>query len=553
MGTRRMKTPIKVLNLNVKREEGKKARYGIIAASKAVADIVRTTLGPSSMLKMLLDIQGGITLTNDGNAILREIDVSHPAAKSIVSLARTQDENVGDGTTSVVILAGELMHVSEPFLEKNLHPTVISKAYNRALEHIMDIINEMSFPIDLNNRANILQVINSSVSTKFTYRLSNIIAELALEAVNVVVITHKDSHKEVDTKKYIKFEKIPGGDIEDSRVLKGVMFNKDVINPGRMKRKIFNPKVLLLDCSLEYKKGENMINVEMLNENDFATLLRIEEESIKKTCAQILSVNPDLVITEKGVSDLATFYLQKAGVSVIRRIRKTDNNRIARACGATIIHRPEEINGSHVGTGAGLFEVKKIGEEFFSFLIDCKNPKACSVILRGASKDFLNEVERNLHDAIDVTRNIHLYPYLLPGGGASEMEISKRLAENSQKIKGPEKLPYFAVCLAIEVIPRTLAQNCGVNVIRSITKLRAKHTESKGYTWGINGHTGLITDMKELGVWEPFSVKAQTLKTALESVSLLVRIDDFVSGIGKRNKESAGQPKSTYHENQELD
>merc|ERR1712113_83289 len=365
MGTRRMKTPIKVLNLNVKREEGKKARYGIIAASKAVADIVRTTLGPSSMLKMLLDIQGGITLTNDGNAILREIDVSHPAAKSIVSLARTQDENVGDGTTSVVILAGELMHVSEPFLEKNLHPTVISKAYNRALEHIMDIINEISFPIDLDNRASILQVINSSVSTKFTYRLSNIIAELALEAVNVVVITHNNSRKEIDTKNYIKFEKIPGGDIEDSRVLKGVMFNKDVINPGRMKRKIFNPKVLLLDCSLEYKKGENMINIEMLNENDFATLLKIEEESIKQTCAQILSVNPDLVITEKGASDFATFYLQKAGVSVIRRIRKTDNNRIARACGATIIHRPEEINGSHVGTGAGLFEVKKIGEEFF--------------------------------------------------------------------------------------------------------------------------------------------------------------------------------------------
>merc|ERR1712151_372155 len=403
-----------------------------------------------------------------------------------------------------------------------------------------------SFPIDLDNRANILQVINSSVSTKFTYRLSNIIAELALEAVNVAVITHNNSRKEIDTKNYIKFEKIPGGDIEDSRVLKRVMFSKDVINPGRMKRKIFNPKVLLLDCPLEYKKGENMINIEMLNENDFSTLLKIEEESIKQACTQILSVNPDLIITEKGVSDLATYYLQKAGVSVIRRIRKTDNNLIARACGATIIHRPEEINGSHVGTGAGLFEVKKIGEEFFSFLIDCKNPKACSVILRGASKDFLNEVERNLHDAIDVTRNIHLYPYLLPGGGASEMEISKRLAENSQKIKGPEKLPYFAVCLAIEVIPRTLAQNCGVNVIRSITKLRAKHTESKGYTW-------LITDMKELGVWEPFSVRAQTLKTALESVSLLVRIDDIVSGIDKRNKESARKPKSTYHENQELD
>eukprot|EP00245_Coleochaete_scutata_P004228 TRINITY_DN1651_c0_g3_i1.p1 TRINITY_DN1651_c0_g3~~TRINITY_DN1651_c0_g3_i1.p1 ORF type:complete len:415 (+),score=101.63 TRINITY_DN1651_c0_g3_i1:112-1356(+) len=413
-----MQAPVLVLNQNTKRETGRKAQLGNITAAKTVADIIRTTLGPRSMLKMLLDATGGIVLTNDGNAILREIDVTHPAAKSMIELSRTQDEEVGDGTTSVIILAGEMLHVAEPFLERNFHPTVICRAYTRALEDAISVIDSISFPIDTNNRKQMLNIVQSCIGTKFTTRFGTLMAELALDAVQTVAQELGDGRKEIDIKNYAKVEKIPGGQIEDCRVLKGVMFNKDVVAPGKMKRRIPNPRIMLLDSPLEYKKGENQTNVEILKEEDWATLLKMEEDWIEKTCAQIAKFKPDVVITEKGLSDLASHFLSKAGITAIRRIRKTDNNRIARAAGATIVHRVEELQESDIGTRAGLFEVQKIGDEYFTFIIDCTEPKACTILLRGASKDVLNEVERNLQDAMGVARNVVVDPRLVPGGGA---------------------------------------------------------------------------------------------------------------------------------------
>jgi len=534
-----MQEPFYVINSKTKREHGRRAHSGNIAAARAIADIIRTTLGPKSMLKMLLNPQGGIVLTNDGNAILREIDVCHPAAKAIITLSRTQDENIGDGTTSVIVLAAEMLKVSENLLEKSLHPIIICKAFNRVLEDSIRFTDNMTFPIDVNCRGKMLDVIKSCIGTKIIHRFGDLMATLALDAVNCVTTKLSSGHMDIDIKKYAKVEKIPVGGLEESRVLKGVLFNKDVINPGRMRRKIDFPRILLLDCPLEYKKGENMTNVELTNEEDFVNLLRMEEEWIRKTCEHLVSYQLDVVITEKGISDLATHYLQKAGISAIRRIRKTDNNRIARACGATIISRPDEIKESVIGTRAGLFEVQKIGDEFFSNILDCENPKACSIVLRCASKDVLNEVERNLMDAMSVARNVVLDPRLLPGGGATEMEISKQLIEKSHHIRGAERWPYRAASVAVEVIPRTLAQNCGVNIIRTLTKLRAKHSTDGGNTWGIDGCSGLVRDMKELKIWEPYAVKAQTIKTAIESACLLLRIDDIVSGISKREKGAA--------------
>lgn len=512
-------------------------------AAKAVADIVRTTLGPRAMLKMILDANGGIVLTNDGNAILREIDVSHPAARSIIDLSRTQDEEVGDGTTSVIILAGEMLAMAEPFLERNLHPTVIIRGYMRALEDAVKIVDGLSFPVDTDDDKQMQNIVNSCIGTKFTTRFGSLIADLAISAVRTVAVDVPGGQREIDVKKYAKIEKIPGGDMSDSRVLQGVMFEKDVVVPARMRRKISNPRILLMDCPLEYKKGENQTNVELSKEEDFAALLKAEEEWVEKTCAQIASFKPDVVITEKGLSDLAAHYLTKSGISAIRRLRKTDNNRIARACGATIVSRPDEIRESDIGTGAGLFEVRKIGDEFFTFIVDCKAPKACSVVLRGASKDVLNEVERNLHDAVGVARNVMLDPRLVPGGGAVEMAISRGLAQRADAgaVEGAEVGPYRAVGQALEVIPRTLAQNCGANVIRTLTKLRAKHAEVPGCTFGIDGTTGNIVDMKELGVWDPYAVRVQTINTAVESASLLLRIDDIVSGLKKRDRLGPGQ------------
>ncbi|KAL5973578.1 T-complex protein 1 subunit gamma [Asimina triloba] len=502
------------------RESGRKVHHANIEASKAVADIIRTTLGPRSMLKMLLDAAGGIVVTNDGNAILRELDVAHPAAKSMIELSRTQDEEVGDGTTSVIVLA-----------------------YNKALEDAIAVLDKIALSVDVNDRSTMLSLVKTCIGTKFTSQFGNLISDLAIDATSMVGVDLGQGMREVDIKKYIKVEKVPGGQLEDSKVLKGVMINKDVVAPGKMRRKIVNPRIILLDCPLEYKKGENQTNAELVKEEDWVmnlgVLLKLEEEYIEGLCMQILKFKPDLVITEKGLSDLACHFLSKAGVSAIRRLRKTDNNRIAKACGAVIVNRPEELQESDVGTGAGLFEVKKIGDEFFAFIVDCKDPKACTILLRGASKDLLNEVERNLQDAMSVARNILKNPKLVPGGGATELTVSATLKQKSSSIEGVGKWPYEAAAVAFEAIPRTLAQNCGVNVIRTMTALQGKHANGENAWVGIDGNTGVIADMKERKIWDAYNVKAQTFKTAIEAACMLLRIDDIVSGIKKKQAPGA--------------
>lgn len=498
------------------------------------------------MLKMLMDPMGGIVMTNDGNAILREITVQHPAGKSMIEIARTQDEEVGDGTTSVIVLAGEILATAEPFLEQNMHPTVIIRAYRQALEDIVTILNEqVSIDLDCNDKNKMIQVINSCVRTKFIGRWCELACQIALDAVYTVLL-EENGRREIDIKRYAKVEKIPGGTIEDSTVLKGVMFNKDVTHP-KMRRHIKNPRIVLLDCSLEYKKGESQTNIEIMKDTDFTRILELEEEFVKKMCEDIISVKPDVVITEKGVSDLAQHYLVKAGISAIRRLRKSDINRIARACGATVVNRTEELRDEDVGTRAGLFEIKKVGDEYFCFITECKDPKACTIILRGASKDVLNETERNLQDALHVARNLLIEPKLVPGGGAVEMAVSRLLTEKAARLAGVEQWPYKAVAQALEIIPRTLAQNCGANTIRTLTALRAKHA-TEGMTWGIDGETGQLVDMKEHGIWEPLSVKLQTYKTAIETAILLLRIDDIVSGSKKKKADNEPTPPAQVSE-----
>eukprot|EP01138_Halocafeteria_seosinensis_P014108 gb/GECG01014406.1/.p1 GENE.gb/GECG01014406.1/~~gb/GECG01014406.1/.p1 ORF type:complete len:546 (+),score=87.50 gb/GECG01014406.1/:1-1638(+) len=531
-----MQAPVLVLNQNTERETGRKAQQGNISAAKAVADIIRTTLGPRSMLKMLLDPMGGIVMTNDGNAILREIDVSHPAAKSMIELARTQDEEVGDGTTSVIILAGEMLTVAEPFIERNMHPTVIVNAYHRALEHALQICERNAVEVNLDDREQMRSLIKSCIGTKFVNRYGNLISDLALDSVLRVAV-EDNGKKEIDTKLYAKVEKIPGGDLDECKVLDGVMLNKDVTH-ARMPRRIENPRIVLLDCPLEYKKAESQTNVEITKEEDWEKILKQEEDYVEKICADIIRFNPDLVITEKGVSDLAQHYFYKAGIAALRRVRKTDNNRIARAVGATIVSRTEELTEEDIGTGCGLFEVRKFGDEYFTYIEKCSSPKACTILLRGGSKDVLNEIERNLHDAMGVAKNIVFEPKLLPGGGAIEMSIAQGLVEKSKTLEGIQQWPFKALGMAMEVVPRTLAHNCGGDTVRLLTKLRAAKGNGQKPTLGINGETGELANMAELGIWDSYSVKTQSIKTAVEAACLLLRIDDIVSGI--RSKQGGG-------------
>jgi len=516
--------PILVLSQNTKRESGKKVQLGNITAAKTIADVIRTCLGPRAMLKMLMDPMGGIVMTNDGNAILREITVQHPAAKSLIEIARTQDEEVGDGTISVIVLTGEMLAVAEPFLAQHMHPTVIIRAFRAGLEDLVQILEEeLSVPVDTENRDEVLNIVRSCLGTKFLAKWSDLACNMALDAVRTVQL-NEHGRDEIDIKRYAKVEKIPGGTIEESQVLRGVLVNKDVTHP-KMRRRIENPRILLLDCTLEYKKGESQTNIEMMKEEDFTKILELEEQFIQKLCNDVIKMKPDLVFTEKGISDLAQHYLVKAGITAIRRVRKSDNNRIARACGATVVNRTDELREDDIGTGAGLFEIKKIGDEYYTFVTECKDPKACTILLRGASKDILNEVERNLQDAMHVARNIISRPRLVPGGGA---------------IQGVQQWPYRALAQALEVIPRTLAQNCGASTIRTLTALRAKHSAEDNTSWGVNGETGELVDMKELKVWEPLAVKLQVVKTAVETAILLLRIDDIVSGLKKKGDGAGG-------------
>jgi T-complex protein 1 subunit gamma len=375
-------------------------------------------------------------------------------------------------------------------------------------------VDEISLPIDVDNDKAMNSLISASIGTKFVSRWSDLMCSLALKAVRTVTWDAGNGKKEVDIKRYARVEKVPGGEIEDSRVLDGVMLNKDITHP-KMRRRIENPRIVLLDCPLEYKKGESQTNIEISKEEDWNRILQIEEEQVKSMVESILACKPDLVITEKGVSDLAQHYLMKANVTALRRVRKTDNNRIARATGATIVNRVEDLQDSDVGTQCGLFEIEKIGDEYFTFLTECKSPKACTILLRGPSKDVLNEVERNLHDAMGVARNVMFNPRLSPGGGATEMAVSVQLGQLAKSIEGVQQWPYRAVADALEVIPRTLVQNSGASPIRVLTELRAKHADGKT-SWGIDGETGEVVDMKTLGVWEPEAIKLQSIKTAIE-------------------------------------
>ncbi len=422
---------------------------------------------------------------------------------------------------------------------------MIIQAFKRALADALAIVEEISMPVDTSNDKSMISLIESSIGTKTISRHSELMCSLALKAVRTVsqdqsffssgaptngagkpqTSTNSTKPQEIDIKRYARVEKIPGGEIEDSRVLDGVMLNKDITHAS-MRRRIENPRIVLLDCPLEYKKGESQTNIEITDEDSWNKILQIEEEQIKKMCEAILAVKPDLVITEKGVSDLAQHYFVKAGVTALRRVRKTDNNRIARATGATIVNRVDDLQESDVGTECGLFEIEKIGDEYFTFLTKCKNPKACTILLRGPSKDILNEIERNLQDAMSVARNVMFHPRLSPGGGATEMAVSVRLAQKSKSVEGVMQWPYRAVAEAMEVIPRTLIQNAGASPIRILTQLRAKQAEGKS-TFGIDGDTGNVVDMKDYGVWEPQAVKTQSIKTAVESACLLLRVDDI--------------------------
>jgi len=419
-----------------------------------------------------------------------------------------------------------------------MHPTLIIKAYRMALDDMISWCErDFSKTIDTSDNAQLSTVVQSCMATKMLSRYMDLAVNIALNAVRTIFVT-KNDYREIDIKRYCRIEKVPGGDISESQVIKGVVLNKDVVH-AKMTRRIENPRIILLDCPLEYKKGESQTSLEIMKEEDFSRVLEQEEDAIKRQCEQIINLKPNLILTEKGISDLAQHYLVKAGITALRRLKKTDNNRLARVCGARIVNDTSDLRESDIGTDAELFEIKKIGDEYFTF-ITSPVATAVTILLRGPSKDIINEVDRNIQDAVHCVRNVLINPRIVPGAGSLEMALSYALEQKSVPIEGVLQGPYRAISKALEVIPRTLIQNCGGSSVRQLTALRAKHAQNpkENWTWGINGLTGEPADASVLKVWDPLSVKVQVYKTAIETSMMLLRIDDILSGTKKKNEDS---------------
>lgn len=487
-------------------------------AAKTLSSIIKTCLGPRAMQKMVLTKINSIELTNDGNSILREMDVSHPSARCLIELSQTQDDECGDGTTSVIILAAEIMNKIVGLLDTN-HPIRVCEAMRKARNICIDRLEAIAIEA---REDELLQIISSCVATKLCSILKVPIPELALKAAQMVRTNRVGERgADIDIKTDIKIEKVLGA-FEECEVLDGVLLEKEIVH-SQMRRRIENPRILLIDTSLEYKKGESVTNLEFSKDSDFSRALQIEEEQVRGMCAKILELKPDVVITEKGISDLALSILFENNVTAIRRIKKSESIRIAKATGATAMNRLEDLEPRHLGT-AGLFENIKIHNFHYCRISGCPSPRAVSVVLRGPSKDLLTELERNFMDAIKVARNVLRSPLLVPGGGAAEMSMARALRGAGES---PLEREVCTACSeALRVIPSIISSNSGAgNTLDTLNRLESMQ-EDDPYL-GINGISGEVQSMRDL-VMEPIVVKTQCVKSCFEAVTQLLRVDGII-------------------------
>ena len=523
--------PILVLPEGTLRTLGKGAQYANIAAAKAVADAVRTTLGPKGMDKMLVDNLGDIVITNDGVTILEEMQIEHPAAKMLVEVAKTQNEEVGDGTTTAAVLAGELLKRAEELLEQNIHPTVITKGYKIAREKALDILERISEKVTADSVDDLKKIAITSMTGKSAERASEHLAKLTVDAVRTVMET-VDNKIEVD-KENVKLEKKQGGSAEDTELIKGVIIDKEVVHPGMPKR-IKYAKIALLDAS-----------------DQLQTFLDQEEKILKNMVEKIASSDCNVLFCQKGIDDVAQHFLAKKGILTARRVKKSDMEKLARATGARIISNISDLTVNDLGN-AGLVEERKIAGEQMVFVRECKNPKSVSILIRGGTEHVVDEVERAMEDALGAVVSALEIGKVVAGGGAPEEAVARGLKEFAQSFSGKEQLAIQAFAEAMEIIPKTLAENAGLDPIDILTELRAAHEGKKEYSkatdsktgkayenkkehYGVDVYTGKIVDMKKEGVIEPLKIKTQALKSAAEAAEMVLRIDDIISA-GKLEK-----------------
>ena len=535
--------PVLILKEGTKRTRGRDAMRNNIMAARAIAEAIRTALGPHGMDKMLVDSFGDVTITNDGRTILDEIEVQHPAAKMMVQVAKTQDEEVGDGTTTSVVLAGELLKNAEELLDQDIHPSIIVDGYRKATEKALEIIEKMAKEVDLNDTKILKSVAMTSMSSKVVSGSKEKLADLVVEAIKSV-IQETDGGRYVDLDD-IQIQKKQGGSIEDTQLVKGIILDKEVVHPDMPKR-IENAKIALIQAALEVEKTEFDAKLNISRPEDIENFIKAEENMLREMVDKIKNTGANVVFCQKGIDDMAQHFLAKAGILAVRRVKKSDMEKLAKATGARIITNLDDMKPEDLGEAA-LVEERKIAEDNMVFIEGCKNPRAVSILIRGGTELILDEVERSIHDALSVVRNIVHNPKILPGGGASEIEIALQLKSYAKEVGGKEQYAIEKFADALEVIPRTLAENAGLDPIDQLANLKAEH-ENKNTSMGINGFEGKIDNMEKLNVFDPLVVKQQALKSASEAAVMILRIDDVIAASELSKEQPKGGESGEYGE-----
>ena len=514
-----------ILREGTERSKNKDAQFNNIAAARAVADAVRSTLGPKGMDKMLVDSMGDVVITNDGVTILKEIDVQHPAAKMVVEIAKTQDSECGDGTTSSVIIAGELLKKAEALIESNIHPTIIANGYRMAAAEAIKILDTIA--IDVTKDPDMLRKVAMTAMTgKSVGGQRDFLAELGVKAIMAVAEKDEKGKYKVDVEN-IKVEKRTGGSIADTEIISGIVIDKERVHP-RMAKQVKKAKIALISVALEIKKTEVEAKIQIRDPASMQKFLDEEESSLKRMVDKIKATGATVVFCQKGIDDLVQHYLAKAGIFASRRLKESDMEKIAKATGARMVGSIDELSSEDLGV-CGSVEEKKIGESNMIFITECKNPKAVSVIIRGGTDHVIDEVERALHAGLRVIGVALEDGKVVPGAGAPEIEISLRLASFASTIGGREQLAIEAFAQAMEVIPWALAENAGLDAIDMVIKLKSAHEGKNGKLMGLDLDTGKPADMLKLNVIEPLRVKTQAVKSAAEVANMILRIDDVIA------------------------
>jgi len=516
--------PVLVLKEGSTRSRGREAQHTNIMAARIIAETVKSSLGPKGMDKMLVDSFGDVTITSDGRTILDEMDVQHPAAKMMVEVAKTQDNEAGDGTTTAVILAGELLAKAEELIGKNIHPTIIIDGYKKAMEKALETIEKIAIPVDLSSTEYLKKAAMTSMASKLVAEHREYLAELAVKAV-LQVAEKEDGKYKVDIDD-VKVEKKPGESLRDTLFVNGIVLDKEVVHPGMPKR-VENARIALLDMPLEIEKTEFDAKINIESPEQMEAFLKQEEEMLKEMVEKLAAVGANVVLCQKGIDDMAQHFLARKGILAVRRIKKSDMEKLAKATGGKIITNLDDMTPADLGF-ASLVEERKVGEDKMTFVEGCKNPKSVTILIRGATERIVDEAERSLHDAICVVRDIVEEPKVLAGGGAPELEVARMLKKYAETLPGREQLAVKSFAEALEAIPATLSENAGLDPIDILSELRAKH--EKGETWaGIEVISGKVQDMREAGVFEPVAVKKQVIKSATEAASMILKIDDVIA------------------------